>query len=155
VSQRVLTGGMKVIRRSSEGGEIVITYSFDGLRAAAVEAFAEANEWLDDRAKREANLVKWPWPNDPSPRDVRDVGRLISSITAEVEPTATEPGSQWLHTVDVDYAAPVLLGYRQGSRTYPARNIYEAALDHGGFDATFIDAYRRALSRLRPPEGDA
>jgi hypothetical protein len=145
------------IRITGPGGEWTIQVNADALLDAAQEAFAEANQFVDSAAKAEASRTKWPWPNDPTTRDVVDSGRLRSSITAEPEPQA--PGGldvAWLHTVSVAYAAPVLLGYRQktaaGIKTYPARNIYLVPV-RDRMQRVFTGAYLRRLQAL--PRGEA
>lgn len=146
--------GLQTIRVTGPGGEVVIRVNAGGLIDAAVAAFTEANQYLQTAAAQEATRSKWEWPNPPSPRDVVDSGILRSSIRAEPEPG---DGTAWLHTVNVAYAAPVLLGYRlrtaSGIKTFPARNIYRQPLTGGGFRKVFDGAYARALRAL--PRGDA
>lgn len=145
------------IRITGPGGEWTISLNADALLDAAQEAFTEANQFVQAGAVAEASRTKWPWPNEPTTRDVVDDGILRSSITAEAEP-APAPGLDvsWLHTVNVAYAAPVLLGYRQvvGGRikTYPARNIYLVPV-RDRMQRVFTGAYLRRLQAL--PPGDA
>lgn len=114
---RILTTG--------EGAEITIDLEVESITKAHELAFLDANLALENLAKKEVKLRKWAWPNDPSPRDVVDRGGLGSSITATPE---DETSREWIHAVNVNYAAPVLLGYRLGKRNYPARNIYREPL---------------------------
>lgn len=150
--------GLQTIRVTGPGGEVVIRVNAGGLIDAAVGAFQEANQYLQTAAVQEATRTKWAWPNEPSPRDVVRPppigGGLRSSIRGEPEPG---DGTAWLHTVNVSYAAPVLLGYRlrtkAGIKTFPARNIYRQPLTGGGFRKVFDTAYARLLRAL--PPGDA
>lgn len=148
----------EVIRVTGPGGEVIIRVNAAALLEGALAAFGEANEFLQTAAVQEASTTKWAWPNEPSPRDVVRPppigGGLRSSIRAEPEPGT---GDAWLHTVNVAYAAPVLLGYRlrtaSGIKTFPARNIYRDPLTGGRFFAVFNAAYRQRLSIM--PAGEA
>lgn len=118
MSSRLPSGGLDL------GLDATVTIRVDEILQQHRAAFLDANLAMENLAKREATLRKWDWPNDPSPRDVVDSGRLRSSIFARPDGDLTE----WLHAVDVAYAIPVLLGYRLGTKTYPGRNIYDEPL---------------------------
>jgi hypothetical protein len=157
MSQRITRGTRVVVRGANS--ELILELTTDQIEAAALDAFSDANQLLKTEAVREATTTKWPWPQGQSPRDVVSEppggGQLRSSITAEPEPGT---GDAWLHTVGVDYAAPVLLGYRTQSatgqiRNWPARNIYQRPVERA-FRTAFDAAYRRALVRIGPT-GDA
>jgi hypothetical protein len=130
------------ILSTGEGAQIAIELEVDEITKAHELAFLDANLALDNLAKKEVKLRKWAWPIDPSPRDVVDRGQLGSSIQATPQ---DETGREWIHAVNVNYAAPVLLGYRvrtaRGYRNMPARNIYREPLSK--FAAIFGRAYAR------------
>lgn len=131
MSSRLPTGGINL------GLEADVTIRVDEITRRHELAFLDANLALENLAKREATLRKWEWPNDPSPRDVVDYGQLRSSITAAPDGTLLE----WLHAVNVEYATPVLLGYRVGTKTFPGRNIYAEPLKR--LPRLFANAFRR------------
>lgn len=141
---RILTTG--------EGAEIAIELEVDKITREHELAFLDANLALENLAKQEVKLRKWSWPVEPSPRDVVDRGGLGSSITATPE---DETSREWVHAVNVNYAAPVLLGYRvrtaRGYRNMPARNIYKEPLTQ--FARIFARAYARR-ARSAPGGGD-
>lgn len=137
---------------SGSSSEVTIDLNVDTITRAHELAFLDANLAIDNLAKREVKLRKWAWPIDPSPRDVVDRGALGSSIQAVPQDSSLR---EWTHAVNVNYAAPVLLGYRvrtaRGFRNMPARNIYKEPLTK--LAGIFERAYRRR-SRAAPG-GDA
>lgn len=139
------------ILKSGKGSEIEITLNVSEITRAHELAFLDANLALDNLAKREVKLRKWAWPIDPSPRDVVDRGALGSSIQAVPQDSSLR---EWTHAVNVNYAAPVLLGYRvrtrRGFSVMPARNIYAEPLER--LPRIFERAFAR---RARPSGGDA
>lgn len=118
MSSRLPTGGLDI------GLEADVTIRVEEITRQHELAFLDANLALENLAKREATLRKWDWPNPPTKRDVVDFGQLRASILARPDGNLRE----WIHSVNVEYATPVLLGYRRGTRTYPGRNIYEEPL---------------------------
>lgn len=132
-------GGTRIIT-GERGSSAEVTIRVSEITRAHELAFLDANLRLENLAKREVKLVKWAWPVDPSPRDVVDRGGLGSSIQA-----IPEGPTSWVHAVNVNYAAPVLLGYRvrtrKGYRNMPGRNIYREPLET--FSRAFTNAFRR------------
>jgi len=126
------------ILATRDGTEIAIELRVDEITRAHELAFYDANLALENLAKREVKLRKWAWPNEPQIRDVVDRGGLGSSITATPQDASLR---DWTHAVNVNYAAPVLLGYRLGKRNYPARNIYAEPISK--FARIFERAFRR------------
>jgi len=135
--------------KSGKSSEVEITLEVGEITRAHELAFLDANLALENLAKREVKLNKWTWPVGQSPRDVTDRGGLGSSIQAIPQDSSLR---DWTHAVNVNYAAPVLLGYRvrtkSGYRNMPARNIYAEPLSRLG--QIFERAFRR---RSRPSGG--
>jgi hypothetical protein len=150
-SRTAVPGRPVRIVTSGASSEVTIDLQVDAITRAHELAFLDANLAIDNLAKREVKLRKWPWPIDPSPRDVVDRGQLGSSIQAVPQDSSLR---EWTHSVNVNYAAPVLLGYRvrtaRGFRNMPARNIYREPLAKLG--GIFERAFRR---RSRSTGGDA
>lgn len=142
------------------GTTITITLDIGEVERCAARAFQYANETLLQRAQQQARRDLWEWPNTTvrrkgkkvvgSPRNIIDTGGFFSSIMEKQE--ADNPLS-WLHTVEVDYAVPVILGYRvrtkDGWRNMPGRNIYRAPLEKD-FARAFFAQLRRELLALPP-----
>lgn len=135
VNRSLPTGGVRL--------DVEIRIRVDEITRAHELAFLDANLALDNLAKREVKLNKWQWPVGQSPRDVVDRGGLGSSI--QVVPDSP---TEFVHSVGVDYAAPVLLGYRvrtrSGFRNMPARNIYAEPLTK--FARIFASSFGRRSS---------
>lgn len=139
------------ILKSGKSSEVEITLEVGEITRAHELAFLDANLAIENLSKKEVKLRKWAWPVEPSPRDVVDRGALGSSITATPQDSSLR---DWTHAVNVNYAAPVLVGYRvrtrSGYRNMPARNIYAEPLSKLG--RIFERAFRR---RSRPGGGSA
>lgn len=141
--RRGTTPGRAVrILTTGKGSEIDVVLNVEEITRAHELAFLDANLALDNLAKREVKLNKWAWPVGKSPRDVVDRGALGSSIQAVPQDSSLR---DWTHAVNVNYAAPVLLGYRvrtsRGYRNMPARNIYREPLSK--LAQIFERAFRR------------
>lgn len=136
------------IIKSGKGSEIEITLNVEQITRAHELAFLDANLALDNLSKREVKLRKWAWPIDPSPRDVVDRGGLGSSIQAVPQDSSLR---DWVHAVNVNYAAPVLLGYRvrtrSGFRNMPARNIYAEPI--GKLAGIFARSFARRAGGIK------
>ena len=137
-----LPGGRGVRITGKDGSSADVEIRVDEITRLHELAFLDSNLLLENRAKLEATKRKWAWPNEPSPRDVVDRGGLRSSITGR-----PDSPTEWVHAVNVSYAAPVLLGYRRGTRNYPARNIYKDPLER--FARSFETAFRRRTAADR------
>lgn len=61
----------------------------DAFEEAAQEALLRTALELDAQFTDEISNPKWNWPNEPSPRDIVDTGRLRASQTRVVNPDAS------------------------------------------------------------------
>ena len=61
-----------------------LDFNTDDLRRAAQEAFRDTALILAGQLTQSISDPAWNWPNEPSPRDIVDTGRLRSSQTLEI-----------------------------------------------------------------------
>lgn len=91
------------------------------LRRAAREAMEETGQVLERKFAQEITANKWPWPAQPSPRDIVDTGELRGSYERSTQQAGLNVLTQQ-HRWTAPHALLVHEGYTgKDGRVYPGR----------------------------------
>lgn len=117
------------------------------LIGAAEAAFKDANMLLGRQFQQSITANKWPWPNEPSPRDIVDTGQLRDSY-------ADEPLSktEHVHSWNTEYAMAVHEGavFNDG-HSMPGRPWVRTTLRDYDFAGAFSKLAQAELAKVKGP----
>lgn len=117
------------------------------LLSAAEGAFKDANMILGRQFQQRITSNTWPWPTDPSPRDIVDKGQLRDSYADEAI-SRTEHEHSW----NTEYAMAVHEGavFKSG-HSMPGRPWVRVTLRDFDFAAAFGKLAQSSLARVKDP----
>ena len=124
-----------------------VRFNTTQLVAAAESVWPDANMVLGRQFQQRITANQWPWPTDPSPRDIVDTGQLRDSYTP-----IPMPPNMYEHSWDTEYAMAVHEGAVRGDGgSMPGRPWVRVTLRDFDFAKAFGKLAQSALNKVRDP----